>query len=90
MITVGATPLLNITSGTAHNAIKDVYCVGTELHLMDCPLNLVSWDICEYSDGVGVRCLAASPGPGVCLYLWECQALSCLITQQTIILYKIS
>ena len=74
MITLGATPLFNVTAGTAPVAIFGVYCVGTELRLIDCPLSSYRWRGCDHSDVVGVRCLAASPGPGVCLYLWECLA----------------
>ena len=87
MIAVGATPLFNITAGTAPIALVGVYCSGIELRLMDCSLSSYVRHDCDHSDDVGVRCLAASPGSGVCLYLLECQAISCLITQQTIILY---
>ena len=67
MITLGATPLFNVTAGTAPNAIFNVDCVGTELRLMDCALGSLGCLVCDQSDNVGVRCLAASPGPGVCL-----------------------
>ena len=85
---LGATPLFHVTAGTSPIAIFGVFCVGSELRLIDC--HHWSYEVrdCDHSDDVGVRCLAARPGPGVCLYLWECQALSFLITQQTIILYK--
>ena len=75
MIIAGATPLFNVTSGTAPIALYHVHCVGTELRLMDCSHQSYGLDVCDHSDDVGVRCLAANPGPGVCLYLWECQAL---------------
>ena len=80
--------MFNVTAGTAPIALVLFFCVGNELRLMDCPHCTYGWDDSDHSDDVGVRCLAAGPGPGVCLYLWECQALSCLITkQQTVILY---
>ena len=87
MITLGATPLFNVIAGTAPTALFDVFCVGNELRLMDCPHSFSGWYSCDHSDDVGVRCLAARPGPGLCLYLWEYQAMSYLIIQQTIILY---
>ena len=74
MITLGATPLFNITAGNAPIAPFGFFCVGTELRLMDCTLKSYELGDCDHSDVVGVRCLAASSGPGVCLYLWECQA----------------
>ena len=87
MITVGATPLFNVTAGTTPIALYRTFCVGIELRLMDCLYLPYGRHDCDHSHDVGVRCFAASPGPGVCLYLWECQALSCLITkQQTVIL----
>ena len=88
MITLGAKPLFDVTAGTAPIALIGLVCVGIELRLMDCVCSLFARHDCDHSDDVGVRCLAASPGPGAGLYLWQCQALSCLITQQTIILYK--
>ena len=78
MTTLGATPLFNVTAGTAPIALFYVDCYGSELHLMEC--THTGLRECDHSDDVGVRCLAAHPGPGVCLYLRECQALSCLIT----------
>ena len=87
LITVGATPLFNVTAGTGPIAIYRTYCFGSELHLMDCFHYTHGFGDCDHTRDVGVRCLPARPGPGVCLYLWECQALSSLITkQQTIIL----
>ena len=85
MIAVGATPLFNVTAGTAPIALTGVGCVGIELRLMDCLLGSYVEGVYYHSYIVGVRCLAASTGPGAC---WQCQALSCLITQQAIILYK--
>ena len=85
MINLGATPLFNVTGGTAPIALFYVYCNGSELRLIDCYHYSSGWR-CDHSDDVGVRCLA-TPGPGVWWYLWECQAMSCLITQNTIILY---
>ena len=77
MITLGATPLFNVTAGTAPIALLGVHCVGIELRLMDCYLYSSGWHRCDHSDDVGVRCLAARPGPGVCLYLWNTK--QCLI-----------
>ena len=68
MITLGATPLFNITDGTAPIALFEVGCVGIELRLMDCSYGLFEEHDCDHSDDVGVRCLAASPGSGGCLY----------------------
>ena len=89
MFTLGATPLFNVTAGTGPIVLFGPFCVGNELRLSDCSHVTNRLVVCYHSDDVGVRCLAASLEPGVCLYLWECQALPCLITQQTIILYKI-
>ena len=87
LITVGATPLFNVTAGTGPIALFITFCVGIELRLMDCIHYPFGWPGCDHSDDVGVRCLPARPGTGVCLYLWECQAFSSLITKQrTIIL----
>ena len=88
MITVGATLLFNVPAGTAPIGLVGVYCTGIELRLIDCSHWSYELPDCDHSDDVGVRCLVASPGSGVCLYLRECQAISCLITQQTFILYK--
>ena len=69
MITLGSTPLFNITAGTAPIALGYIDCVGTELLLIDC--FHWSWGnyFCNHSQDVGVRCLATSPGPGVWLYM---------------------
>ena len=67
MITLGSTPLFNITAGTAPIALEYLDCVGTELLLIDChhlPWGTLS---CDHSQDVGVRCLATSSGPGVWL-----------------------
>ena len=69
MITLGATPLFNVTAGTGPIGLYDVYCVGIELRLMDCALGSLGWRVCDHSDDVGVRCLAASPGPGVFVFV---------------------
>ena len=69
MITLGSTPLFNITAGTTPIALGYLPCVGTELLLIDCfPL---SWGThsCDHSQDAGVRCLATSPGPGVWLFM---------------------
>ena len=69
MITLGSTPLFNITAGTAPIALDYLECVGTELLLIDC----LHWPwgsfFCDHSQDVGVRCLATSPGPGVWLFM---------------------
>ena len=87
MITLGATPLFNVTAGTSPIALFNIACDGSELRLMDCYLGSYVSQDCVHSDDVGVRCLAARPGPGICLYLWECQAIICLIAHYTVILY---
>ena len=69
MITLGSTPLFNITAETAPIALDYLECVGTELLLIDC--FHLPWGMygCVHSQDVGVRCLATSLGPGVWLYM---------------------
>ena len=69
MITLGATPLFNITAGTAPITLDDINCVGTELLLIDCPHSPLGMHDCDHYQDVGVRCLATSLGPGVWLYM---------------------
>ena len=69
MITLGSTPLFNITAGTAPIALDYLLCVGTELLLIDCFHLPLGTQHCNHSQDVGVRCLATSPGPGVWLYM---------------------
>ena len=69
MITLGSTPLFNITAGTAPIALDYLNCVGTELLLIDCLHLSLGTDQCNHSQDVGVRCLATSPGPGVWLFM---------------------
>ena len=69
MITLGSTPLFNITAGTAPIALDYLECFGTELLLIDCPHLPLGTHRCDHSQDVGVRCLATSLGPGVWLYM---------------------
>ena len=68
IITLGSTPLFNITAGTAPITLYHLDCDGTELLLIDCH-HLPVERHCTHSQDVGVRCLASSPGPGVWLYM---------------------
>ena len=65
MITLGSTPLFNITAGTAPIALDYLECIGNELLLIDCPHWPLGSHDCDHSQDVGVRCLATSLGPGV-------------------------
>ena len=70
MFTSGATPLFNITAGTAPITLDELSCVGIELLLIDCPHLPLGNHYCNHSQDVGVRCLATSPGQGVWLYMF--------------------
>ena len=65
MITLGSSPLFNVTAGTAPITLDLLNCVGTELLLIDCPHWPLGMHFCGHSQDVGVRCHATSPGPGV-------------------------
>ena len=65
MITLGSTPLFNITAGTAPITLDALECIGNELLLIDCPHWPLGTHVCNHSQDVGVRCLATSLGPGV-------------------------
>ena len=65
MITIGATPLFNITPGTAAIALDGLNCVGTECHLIDCPHFPFRRNYFNYSMDVGVRCVLTLLRPGV-------------------------
>ena len=69
MITLGSTPLFNVTAGTAPVTLYDLDCVGNELLLIDCPHSPLGMHYCNHSRDVGVRCLATSLEPGVWLYM---------------------
>ena len=69
MITLGSTPLFNVTAGTAPITLDLLECDGTELLLIDCPHWPVGSHECHHYQDVGVRCLATSLGPGVWLYM---------------------
>ena len=71
LITLGSTPLFNITAGTAPILLVDLECVGNELLLIDCPRSVFRLH-CDHSRDVGVRCIATSAGPGVwlCIYIY--------------------
>ncbi len=67
MITLGSTPLYNITAGTAPITLDRLFCVGTELLLINCRHRPLGWHYCDHSRDVGVICLATSQEPGVWL-----------------------
>ena len=65
LISIGATPLFNVTPGTAPIALDELKCVGTECRVTDCrqlPLGMLK---CDHSKDVGVRCVTTQPRPGV-------------------------
>ena len=65
MISIGATPLFNVTPGTAPLAFIGLNCVGTECRLTDCPHFPFRRDYLDLSKDIGVRCVSTHPRAGV-------------------------
>ena len=64
MISIGATPLIYLTPGTAPIALS-LQCVGTECCLTDCTRVACLLFDCDQSRYIGVKCISTHPGPGV-------------------------
>ena len=69
LITLGSTPLFNVSAGTAPITLDHLDCARTELLLIDCAHWPFGTHNCDHSQDVGVRCLATSLGPGMWLYM---------------------
>ena len=50
--------------------LDDVYCVGTERRLADCPANPIGDHNCRHSEDAGVRCTSAGSASGMLLTLF--------------------
>lgn len=65
MVTLGATPLFNGTSGTGPIFLDELNCIGNEPTLRRCHHSPFGRHNCTHSEDVGVRCLPRNSVPGM-------------------------